>query len=74
MRDCEYQKNQLNGTISQEIHERRNCSERRKVCASGFTFISTVGWICRREQFRRKEDPDTFPSQCHGGQNYPNVA
>jgi len=47
-------------TIAPEIFERRNETERRKESACGFTFISTVGWICRREQFRRKNDPETF--------------
>ncbi len=30
--------------------------ERRKVPAQGFAYISMVGWICRREQCRRKGD------------------
>jgi hypothetical protein len=34
--------------------------ERRKDPAPGYTFISSVGWICRRERFRRKQDPDTW--------------
>ena len=40
--------------------ERRNGQERRKKPSSGFTCISIVGWICRREQIRRKEEPDCF--------------
>jgi hypothetical protein len=28
--------------------------ERRKVPAQGFAYISTVGWICRRERCRRR--------------------
>ena len=30
--------------------------ERREKCTEGFAYISTVGWICRREQNRRKDD------------------
>ncbi len=43
-------------TIAPEIVERRDRSKRRKVSACGFTYICTVGWVCRREQFRRKDD------------------
>ena len=34
----------------------RRRSERRKVKSKGLTYISIVGWICRREGCRRKED------------------
>jgi hypothetical protein len=37
--------------------ERRKCAERRRTHAPGFMFISTVGWICRREARRRDTDP-----------------
>ena len=30
--------------------------ERRKVPSRGFAHISVVGWVCRREQCRRKDD------------------
>lgn len=30
--------------------------ERRKVRSPGMTYISTVGWICRRECCRRSDD------------------
>ena len=37
--------------------ERRHCNgDRRKTPADGFACISVVGWICRREQTRRKDD------------------
>jgi hypothetical protein len=36
--------------------DRRKGEERRKLDARGFTRISIVGWICRREQFRRALD------------------
>ncbi len=60
MCDFEYQNSRMDDTIPPDIYERRNGTERRKEPSCGFTFISTVGWICRREQFRRKDDPDTF--------------
>ena len=40
--------------------EKRGGQERRKEPSCGFTCISTVGWICRRELLRRKDDPDSF--------------
>lgn len=50
-----------NGIGASDTCERRNsAAERRIKPSSGFTCISTVGWICRREQIRRKDDPDTF--------------
>jgi hypothetical protein len=38
-----------------EFNDRRYIDRRKEPC-EGFTYISTVGWICRREQSRRKED------------------
>lgn len=35
---------------------KRSGLERRQNSREGFTYISTVGWICRREQFRRKAE------------------
>jgi hypothetical protein len=35
---------------------RQRNGERRKQPAKGFTYISMVGWVCRREQIRRKDD------------------
>ena len=32
-------------------HQRRG--DRRKEPCEGFTYVSTVGWICRRERVRR---------------------
>jgi hypothetical protein len=54
------QNSHKNGTGETEGCERRNRAERRLKPSSGFTCISTVGWICRREKIRRKNDPDTF--------------
>ncbi len=34
--------------------------DRRKVPSRGFARISVVGWICRREQCRRKDDKLKF--------------
>ena len=42
------------------VSERRNGAERRKTDSPGFTCITIVGWICRREQIRRKYDPCLF--------------
>lgn len=36
---------------------RTNGADRRKTSSPGFMFISTVGWICRREIRRRDTDP-----------------
>jgi hypothetical protein len=47
-----------NKDLPPETVKRRNGTERRQEPSSGFTYISTVGWICRREQFRRKDDSD----------------
>lgn len=35
---------------------RQDQNERRKIPSDGFAYMSTVGWICRREKSRRKED------------------
>lgn len=42
--------------------ERRGRAERRRDASPGYMWISTVGWICRREKGRRDEDPD--PTEC----------
>jgi hypothetical protein len=34
----------------------RSTEDRRKQPSEGFTRISTVGWICRREKTRREGD------------------
>jgi hypothetical protein len=38
------------------LNDRRN-NDRRKEPCEGYTYVSMVGWICRREQSRRKDDP-----------------
>jgi hypothetical protein len=42
-----------------ESNDRRKKDRRNQVC-KGFTQISIVGWICRRETVRRKDDRITF--------------
>jgi hypothetical protein len=40
------------------IHlENRQEQDRRNEPGKGFTYITTVGWIDRREKTRRKDDP-----------------
>lgn len=34
----------------------RSGLERRQDDGDGFTYVSTVGWICRREKMRRQTD------------------
>ena len=36
-------------------HEDQREKDRREKPCEGYTYISTVGWICRRERFRRKD-------------------
>lgn len=62
MYDCGYQDDQMDKTIFPDVFERRNGPERRKKTASGYTYISTVGWICRRERVRRKDHHKKFAS------------
>lgn len=38
----------------------RREDDRRKETSEGFAYVSTVGWICRREKIRRKDDPFDF--------------
>jgi hypothetical protein len=40
--------------------ENRWKEDRRTEAGEGFTYISTVGWIDRRERLRRKDDPMNF--------------
>jgi hypothetical protein len=60
MYESAYQEKWSDEDFPPETLEKRNGTERRKEPACGFTYISTVGWICRRERFRRKEDSDDF--------------
>jgi hypothetical protein len=40
--------------------ENRWKEDRRRESSEGFTYISSVGWIDRRERLRRKDDPYDF--------------
>ena len=41
--------------VAQMAHpEHQREDDRRKEACEGFTYVSTVGWICRRERIRRK--------------------
>ena len=41
--------------VAQMAHpEHQREDDRRKEACEGFTYVSTVGWICRRERVRRK--------------------
>jgi hypothetical protein len=42
------------------MERRMHQKDRRHRHADGYMWISTVGWICRRENRRRGEDPDPF--------------
>ena len=46
----------LSEKMPQKGDRRSKDGERRKVPSRGFANISVVGWICRREQCRRKDD------------------
>jgi len=42
--------------VAQMAHpENQREADRRKEACQGFTYVSTVGWICRREGIRRKD-------------------
>jgi hypothetical protein len=49
--------NEMQANLEQnvEFSDRRDIDRRREPC-EGFTYVSTVGWICRREKSRRKDD------------------
>ncbi len=50
---------QLKFELDDHAKKRQN-DDRRKDKCDGFTYISTVGWICRREKNRRKDDRNSF--------------
>jgi hypothetical protein len=50
---------QLNFEQGQPIKNRSE-ENRRREPSEGFTYISSVGWIDRRETSRRKDDPYGF--------------
>ena len=40
----------------QETALKRRVEDRRKFSSEGFAYISIVGWICRRERCRRRDE------------------
>ena len=42
------------GVLKTVHHSDKREKDRRKELCEGYCYISTVGWICRRERFRRK--------------------
>jgi hypothetical protein len=60
MNTPERENNGDGNTGGQKPSEKRNGMDRRREPSEGFACVSTVGWICRREKTRRKED--SYPS------------
>lgn len=49
---------QTRSGVEQSVrHEDKRDKDRREASCEGYTYISTVGWICRREIIRRKDLP-----------------
>lgn len=46
----------VKGCKERNIVDRRALCDRRTWKSEGFAYITIVGWICRREQTRRKND------------------
>ena len=56
MQHKEHSYRQNNAFSKDKTTNEHRLSERREKESSGFTYISTVGWICRREKSRREDD------------------
>lgn len=41
---------------TKKYEDERRQGERREVKSNGYAYITTVGWICRREKCRRNGD------------------
>ena len=54
-----YQKTHIHFEQDADVVDRRGI-DRRQIRGEGFTYVSTVGWICRREQARRNDDECDF--------------
>lgn len=54
--DNKIEKNALYSIPDYDAEIRRK-QDRRKKASPGFAYISMVGWICRREKSRRKDEP-----------------
>jgi hypothetical protein len=50
---------QINFELSRHSEYRLE-EDRRIELSEGFTYISSVGWVDRRERLRRKDDPYNF--------------
>ena len=50
-----YRMSPAGGNTGKAEQDRRQ-GQRREMKRDGFTYITTVGWICRREQCRRSDD------------------
>ncbi len=48
--------NQNHGFPREIATKEYRVGERREQDCPGFTYVSIVGWICRREKVRRKND------------------
>jgi hypothetical protein len=49
-----------NDSSEKRDEQHRREEQRRREESAGFAYISTVGWICRREKSRRKDDEFMF--------------
>jgi hypothetical protein len=56
MDDIKKDKDRKADPSSEENSDKRNGRDRRSEPSEGFACVSTVGWICRREKTRRKDD------------------
>jgi hypothetical protein len=58
MHDNQHTNNNIPNSIHhcEEDLKQRRTEDRRKQQSKGFTSISIVGWICRRERTRREGD------------------
>jgi hypothetical protein len=46
--------------LPKKVERRSEKGDRRKMPSKGLAYISVVGWICRREKCRRKDDKLNF--------------
>jgi len=56
MQKKEKSNNQNHGFSKEITTNEHRIRERREKDCPGFTYVTTVGWICRRENVRRKND------------------
>lgn len=53
---CDERRHEVRRDIDQDSVGRRH-EERRNTYSEGYTYLSMVGWYCRRERSRRKGEP-----------------